>query len=116
MNRLGDMRDASVVVTGRFHGACLSVVAQRPFVAVSSNTHKIEGLCRDAELGPGAVLLADAALGQSAFDSIDRAIGQARDVAETPGALSAYQESCRAYSRAATTKAAEVFRSIAALA
>lgn len=41
---VADFRGASVVVTGRFHGVCLAVLAGVPFVALGSNTWKVEGL------------------------------------------------------------------------
>ena len=34
---------SEIVVTGRHHGACFALKARRPFVALPSNTHKIEG-------------------------------------------------------------------------
>lgn len=40
-----------VVVSGRFHGVCLCMKLGVPFLAVSSNTHKVEGLLSDAGLG-----------------------------------------------------------------
>jgi polysaccharide pyruvyl transferase WcaK-like protein len=38
------------VVTGRFHMVCLALLARTPFMAVQSNTHKIEGLLGDVGL------------------------------------------------------------------
>jgi exopolysaccharide biosynthesis predicted pyruvyltransferase EpsI len=38
-HRIGDAR---VVITGRHHGVCAAIVAGRPFVALASNSHKIE--------------------------------------------------------------------------
>ena len=37
---------AKLVVTGRFHGAVLALLAGVPFLAIPSNTHKIEGLAK----------------------------------------------------------------------
>lgn len=39
-----------VVVTGRFHGVCLCLKIGVPFLAIGSNTHKIEGMLQDAGL------------------------------------------------------------------
>lgn len=41
---LADLRTARVIVTGRHHGVCLAALAGVPFVALGSNTWKIEGL------------------------------------------------------------------------
>ncbi len=41
---------ARFVVTGRFHAICVALQTQTPFVALSSNTHKIEGLLNDVGL------------------------------------------------------------------
>jgi hypothetical protein len=37
------LRKSAVLVTGRHHGICLAIVARVPFVALGSNTYKIEG-------------------------------------------------------------------------
>lgn len=47
---IADLRTARLVVTGRHHGVCLAGLAGVPFVALGSNTWKIEGLL---ELLPG---------------------------------------------------------------
>jgi len=41
---------AECILTGRHHGVCAAVVAGTPFVALGSNTHKIEALLEDLEL------------------------------------------------------------------
>ena len=38
-------------ITGRFHGICLSMLTETPFLAVASKTSKIETLLKDAGLG-----------------------------------------------------------------
>ena len=39
------------LVTGRFHMVCLAMLCRTPFIALRSNTHKIEGLLEDVGLG-----------------------------------------------------------------
>lgn len=41
---VADLRTARLVVTGRHHGVCLAALAGVPFVALPSNTWKVEGL------------------------------------------------------------------------
>jgi len=41
------MRTLKLYVTGRFHGVCLAMMLGIPFLAVPSNSHKIEGLLKD---------------------------------------------------------------------
>jgi hypothetical protein len=41
------LRSLELYVTGRFHGVCLSIVAETPFLAFPSNSHKIEGILQD---------------------------------------------------------------------
>ncbi len=41
---VADFRQARLVVTGRHHGVCLAAMAGVPFVALGSNTWKVEGL------------------------------------------------------------------------
>jgi hypothetical protein len=40
--------DTQLIITGRFHGVCLCLKVGVPFLAVRSNTHKVEGLLEDA--------------------------------------------------------------------
>jgi len=41
------LHSVGIHVTGRFHGVCLSLIAGTPFLAIPSNTHKIEGILKD---------------------------------------------------------------------
>jgi polysaccharide pyruvyl transferase WcaK-like protein len=41
------MKSLDLYVTGRFHGVCLAMMLQIPFLAIPSNSHKIEGLLAD---------------------------------------------------------------------
>lgn len=43
--------NARFIITGRFHILCLALQTRTPFVVLSSNTHKIEGLLNDIGLG-----------------------------------------------------------------
>ena len=45
-----DLAGVRVVLTGRHHGVYAAIVAGRPFVAMPSNTHKIEGTLEDLAL------------------------------------------------------------------
>lgn len=46
------LRRSRLCVTGRFHGVCLNLVTGTPFIAVTSNSWKIEALFADAGLDP----------------------------------------------------------------
>lgn len=50
----------SLLVTGRFHAVCLALVTRTPFVAVETNTHKIQGLIADTGVGAWRVTSASA--------------------------------------------------------
>lgn len=52
------------VVTGRFHTVCFAMAMGVPFVAVASNTAKIEAIVKDAGLDPGKRVLAREMLGR----------------------------------------------------
>jgi hypothetical protein len=41
----------SLLITGRYHAVCLAMLTGTPFLAVESNSHKVEGMLRDAGLG-----------------------------------------------------------------
>ena len=43
---------ARLSVTGRFHGICLNIVTSTPFIAIGSNSWKIEALFEDVGLDP----------------------------------------------------------------
>lgn len=43
-------------VTGRFHAVCLSIATRTPFIAISSNSWKIEALIEDIGLNPDRVV------------------------------------------------------------
>jgi Polysaccharide pyruvyl transferase len=40
----------NLIVTGRFHLLCMAMLARTPFLALSGNTHKVEGMLEDAGL------------------------------------------------------------------
>lgn len=43
-------QNASFIVTGRYHGAVFSIMCEKKFIAIESNTHKISGLLKDLDL------------------------------------------------------------------
>lgn len=47
---LDAIKSAKLIVTGRFHLVCLSMLAGVPFFAIPSNTHKIQSLLKDVGL------------------------------------------------------------------
>ena len=89
--------DADIVVTGRFHGACLSILAGKPFIAVESNTHKIQGLLRDANLGGGAILIPDELLGKDPIRAIENATASLQTLVKDKLFLSDYKNRCNDY-------------------
>lgn len=52
-----DFRSETVLLSGRFHAACLALKHRTPFLVLPSNTHKIEALLHDADLPPEDYLL-----------------------------------------------------------
>jgi hypothetical protein len=55
---LQSLSQFACAVSGRFHGVCLAFVAGLPVVGIASNTHKIQGLFRDAGLDERAMVTA----------------------------------------------------------
>lgn len=47
---IAELQTKAVSVTGRFHAACLAVLTRTPFIAVRSNSWKIEALLNDVGL------------------------------------------------------------------
>ena len=43
------LKSLELYVTGRFHGVCLAAMIGVPFLALSSNSHKIEGILKDMD-------------------------------------------------------------------
>jgi hypothetical protein len=59
---LAMLQSKSLSVTGRFHGVCLNLVAQTPFICLSSNSWKIEAMFADAGINPRRLVAVDALL------------------------------------------------------
>ena len=92
---------AGLHVTGRFHGVCYAMAARVPFLALASNSWKIEALIADAGLSPDRLVTPgglEAALARYTGWSADETL-----------ALDAFLDR-------AGTGAEEMFRAIAALA
>jgi len=43
-------QNASCIITGRYHGVVFSIMCEKKFIALESNTHKISGLLKDLDL------------------------------------------------------------------
>lgn len=52
---LEELLSHELLITGRFHGVCLAILTQTPFLAVSSNSWKIETLLSDIGLDDARV-------------------------------------------------------------
>ena len=62
MSALGDLsiiKNASLIISGRFHAVALAINLGVPFVAIESNTYKISGLIEAVGLNPNKHLLAE---------------------------------------------------------
>lgn len=56
------LAEAELHITGRFHGVCLSMLTETPFLALASNASKIERLLADSGLGAARLLTPEALL------------------------------------------------------
>lgn len=74
---VADLRTARLVVTGRHHGVCLAALAGVPFVALPSNTWKVEGLLASL---PGGLEIC--ARFEALSDACRRALGDAETFRE----------------------------------
>lgn len=59
---LGAIVSREYLVSGRYHGACFSIASGTPFLAVASNTHKIEGLVESLGLDQRTFVLPNSGL------------------------------------------------------
>ncbi len=111
MDNLGELEGCDLVVTGRFHAACLLLESGTPFFAIASNTYKIEGLLDDAGVARGEILLGEDWL------ALDPA-AQRRELIVRKGAVWAGETEAkfRAYLRKAARDQAAMFDDIARLA
>lgn len=107
--------DADIVVTGRFHGVCLAILAGKPFVALSSNTYKIEGLLDDAGLEGGGILLSDDRLVDDPFSCLDMAVTALQSLRHDNVAFDRYRKACSAYVERARAGHLAMFADVAAL-
>lgn len=53
---LENLKNSSLLISARFHAICLSLHFSVPFVAISSNTFKIESLLNDINLGDKRII------------------------------------------------------------
>lgn len=110
---VGSIRNSEVIITGRFHGVCLAILLERPFIAVTSNTHKIEGMLVDAMLGPcGQVVKADE-LEKADLRGLCR---QLKEAAADTKVRDAFRNACMEYRHTATNGAMATLRSLIQLA
>lgn len=107
------IRDSEVIVTGRFHGVCLAILLNRPFVAITSNTHKIEGLLVDAELGPCGQLLKANELDKTDVRGLCREL---KEAAADTKIQDEFRNACMEYRRKATIGGMATFRALVKLA
>ena len=115
LEQLSVIRDAQIIITGRFHGACLAILAGRPFVSVSSNSYKIEGLLHDADLGEGAILLDDYLLSQDPMKALEFAVEKLLDMTSTENLILEYQARCCSYVSSARARISAMFSDIKAI-
>lgn len=109
---LPQLAGAELVVTGRFHGVCLAIPARRPFLALASNTHKVEGLLADAQPSPaGRLLAAPPADPAGRIAWFDQAIDELRRHLTQSDARTAHLSSCGAYQQRDRQALAELFSS-----
>jgi hypothetical protein len=98
------LRRAPMVVTGRYHGACLAILLHKPFLALSSNSHKTAGLCEEAGI-PDALV-----------DRSDRIAPRAAELLTSAEELAAMASALSKYGQAAVAAHDQMFASIARLA
>lgn len=55
-NLLEEIKNCNLLISARFHAICLSLHFSAPFVAISSNTFKIESLLNDIGLGDKRII------------------------------------------------------------
>lgn len=115
IDQLTEALAAEVHVTGRFHGACLAIAAGRPFVAVASNTHKIEGLLEDAQLGDGAIVVEEQDNLSEISAKLAAAVARLREVAGDRERLERYRIACDRYVLRAVIDTNRMFRAVGAL-
>jgi hypothetical protein len=54
---LSDLVETEVLISGRFHAVCFALKLGRPFLATTSNSHKVEALLHDAGVPPEEFIL-----------------------------------------------------------
>jgi hypothetical protein len=96
---------ARLIVSGRFHGACLALLLRVPLRVVSSNSHKIEGLAVDAGLY-------DVVVAANRIPDLFQTIGSGALLGDT----SAFRQRASAYVALARERHVEMFQRIATLA
>jgi polysaccharide pyruvyl transferase WcaK-like protein len=114
ISQAASIRAAQLVVTGRFHGVCLAILAGKPFLAVSSNTHKIEGLLKDADLGEAGVCLGRDMLGADPVEGLERKAAEMLEQSSCTDFLADHQRRCALYRAGAKSRIDSMFQEICA--
>ena len=70
---LDQISGATAHLTGRFHAICLSILTETPFLAVASNSHKIEQLLLDAGVNSNRVIKAEMLAASQIIPEFDEA-------------------------------------------
>jgi hypothetical protein len=59
MDYISAVADLKLFVSGRFHSLCFAVKTMTPFIAIRSNSHKIEGMFEDIGIGDNRIVHID---------------------------------------------------------
>lgn len=105
LNNPDVVANSQFLITGRYHGACLAMIYGVPFIAIASNTHKIEGLLADSRLDPTVHSVGNRNLSPAA---INTTLDQLRSIDRKK-----FQESTAIYVRSARTSIQRMFHAIA---
>lgn len=99
---LSELQSCALSVTGRFHAACLALATETPFIAVSSNSWKMEALIEDVGLSRDRLV----PIGQ-----LDAELVSGRDWSFTPTELARVQAYVARAQRSADAMWDEILRS-----
>lgn len=112
---IAELCNSSLVISGRFHGCCLSILAQKPVVWFEGKTKKISGLFEDAKLGLLVQEGNDFLNGKNFDEHLQLQIEQLEEAMQNISMFEEFQERCRQYVDSAKTNVFALFKTISEL-
>lgn len=114
-NTFYEICKAKFLISGRFHGCCLSILAHRPIIWFQGKTPKTSGLFEDANLGSLAIGGEESTDMSSFLDGLREKTIYIENTLKNRFVLDEYQARCQLFTETARLKTERLFEQIVRL-